>query len=55
MASAETVISIPGMDKHIEHLMGCKPIPEVEVKKLCEMGKHPSFVDQGHYFFPTKW
>ena len=34
---ADTKLSTQGLDKSIETLMKCKPIPETEVKALCEM------------------
>jgi len=34
-----TVGEIPMLDKQIEILMECKPLPENEVKALCERAK----------------
>lgn len=37
-----TVSEIPMLDKQIEILMECKPLPENEVKALCERVSRPS-------------
>jgi len=39
-----TMQTIANLDRHLENLMNCKPIPEDDVKKLCEMVRFSFFL-----------
>ena len=42
---------IPGLDAQIETLLSCKPLPELQVKQLCErVSNHQNFAKKATTF-----